>query len=61
MSKELNDLAGEGYDHALNNTKKINAFEQGLKDLQAIHLCIILKKRWNNFLRTEQTFDIFYH
>ena len=37
MLKALNDLAATVSAHALNYTKKINAIEQVLKDLQAIH------------------------
>ena len=53
MSKAFNDLAAAGSAHALNNMKKIDAFEQGLKDPQAIHWCIILKECWDNFLLAE--------
>ena len=38
MSKAFNDLADAGVAHALNDVKKIAAFEQGLKDQQAIQL-----------------------
>ena len=37
MQKAFNDLSAAVYDNALNGTKKINAFEEGLKDPQAIH------------------------
>ena len=43
MYKDFNDLSYAVSSHALNNAKKINAFEQGLKDPQAIIWCIILK------------------
>ena len=43
ISKAFNYLAASGYAHVLNYTKKIHAFEQGLKDLQAICWCIITK------------------
>ena len=43
MLKAFNDLSAAGSAHALNGTKKINAFEQVLKDPQAIHWCIISK------------------
>ena len=59
MAKDLTDLSAAGSAHALNNTKKINAFEQGLKDPQAIHWCIILKEHWDKFPPAEQNFDIF--
>ena len=59
MPKSFNDLSATGYAHALNYTKKINAFEQDLKDLQAIYWCVISKGHWDNFLPAEQTFDIF--
>ena len=59
--KAFNDLSTAGSAHGLNDTKKINAFEQGLKDPQAIHWCIISKERWDNFLPAEQTFDRFYN
>ena len=45
----------------MNDTKKINAFEQGLKYPQAIYWCIISKERWDNLLPAEQNFDIFYN
>ena len=35
--KAFNDLSAVGSDRALNGTNKINAFEQCLKDPQAIH------------------------
>ena len=47
--------------YALNDTNKINTFEQGLKDPQAIHWCIISKERWEIFPPAEQTFDRFYN
>ena len=61
MLKGFNDLSESVYVHTLNYTKKINAFEQILKDLQEIHWCIILKECWDNFPPAEQTFDIFYN
>ena len=39
--KAFNDLAAAGSTHALIHTKEMNAFEQVLKDSQAIHWCII--------------------
>ena len=61
ISKAFNDLATAGSAHTLKGTKKINAFEQGLKDTQAIHWCIISKESWDDFPPAEQTFDIFYN
>ena len=48
ISKYFNALSAAGSTHAFNNMKKINAFEQRLKDPQAIHWCIISKERWDN-------------
>ena len=39
--KTFNDLADVGSAHALNDMKKINSFEQGLKEPQAINWYII--------------------
>ena len=60
MLKDFNNLVVAGSVHALNDTRKINAFEQGLKYPQAIHWCIILKECWDNLPPAEQTFDRFY-
>ena len=61
MSKAFNDLAEAGAAHALNDIKKVSAFEQGLQDPQAIQWCIISKERWDNFPLADQTFDKFYN
>ena len=45
MSKSFNDLSTAGSSHDFNGTKNRNAFEQDLKDLQAIHWYIIWNKR----------------
>ena len=60
MSKSYNDLSAAGYSHALNYTKKINAFEKVLKDPQTFRWCIIPKEHWDNFPPAEHTFDRFY-
>ena len=49
MSKAFNYLDVSGSADALNDAKRINAFEQGLKDPQAIHWYIISKEHWDNF------------
>ena len=48
MLKVFNDLFAPGSAHDLNDTKKINVFEQILKAPQDIHWCIISKERWDN-------------
>ena len=60
MLKAFNDLSASGSAHALNNKHEINTSEQGLKNPQAIHWCIILKEIWETFPPAEQTFDTFY-
>ena len=37
MLKAFNDLSAAGYAHSLNNTNKINTFEQCLTEIKAIH------------------------
>ena len=61
MLESFNYLAAARSACVLNDTKKINSFEQGLKDPQAIHWCIISIERWDNFPPVDQTFDIFYN
>ena len=46
MLKTFIDLSAALSAHALKYTKKINSFEKGLNEPQAIHWCIILKERW---------------
>ena len=60
MLKAFNDLSATRSAHALNNTRKINAFEKVLKEPQAIHWCIISKYCSDNLPPAEHTFDIFY-
>ena len=61
MCKAFNDLEDAGIAHALNDVKKVTAFEGGLKDPQAIQWCIISRERWDNFPIADQTFDRFYN
>ena len=61
MLRAFNDLSAIGYSYALNDTKKTNKFEQGLKDPQAIHWCIISKERWDCVPPAEHAFDKFYN
>lgn len=61
MTTGFNDLSLAGAAHALNNAQKINKFEAGLKQPNALNFSIMAKAQWDLLPPHEQTFDSYYN
>ena len=61
FSKAFNDMDYAGPVHSLNEVQKVNAFQQGLQETNAIRFSMQAKGMWDLKPANEQTFDSYYN
>jgi hypothetical protein len=61
MSTNFNALVNSGPDYALTEIQKIQKFEEGIKEVNAIKYCIDAKKDFDNLPPGLRTFDEYYN
>ena len=61
MTKNFNLLASAGQTYVLNDSQKIQKFEKGIRDVNAIRYCVDSKKELDALPQADRTFDRFYN